>query len=127
MTTIFNNNNLINALNNEQPASETLTDNILRAQNNNTPKGLTTGEHLNAVQENGTPCGSYETYTGDYPAVGGQCYYGRGPIQLSWNYNYGRFSDFLYGNNTLLNNPSEVHTNGVTSFKSATSIFILMS
>ena len=74
---------------------------------------------LNAVQENNTPCGSYETYSGDYPAVSGQCYYGRGPIQLSWNYNYGRFSDFLYGNNTILNNPSEVHTNGVTSFKSA--------
>jgi len=74
---------------------------------------------LSAVQEVGQSCSSYKTYSGDYPAVSGKCYYGRGPIQLSWNYNYGRFSDFLYGDIRLLNNPDEVHTNGVTTFKSA--------
>ncbi len=74
---------------------------------------------LSAVEENGKSCTSYKTYNGDYPAVNGKCYYGRGPIQLSWNYNYGRFSDFLYGDERLLNNPDEVHTNGVTTFKSA--------
>lgn len=73
---------------------------------------------LVAIQENNTPCG-YSTFTGDYPAVSGKCYYGRGPIQISWNYNYGRFSDFLYGDTRLLTNPDEVHQNGVTAFKSA--------
>lgn len=74
---------------------------------------------LSAIQENGMSCTSYKTYNGDYPAANNACYYGRGPIQISWNYNYGRFSDFLYGDTRLLTNPNEVHTNGVTSFKSA--------
>lgn len=74
---------------------------------------------LSAVQENGQSCSSYKTFTGDYPAAAGACYYGRGPIQISWNYNYGRFSDFLYGDTRLLTSPDEVHTNGVTTFKSA--------
>ena len=56
-----NNNALIDQLNNEQPASETLTDNILRAQvsnnNSNDPVGLTTGDDLHAVQENAVPGG----------------------------------------------------------------------
>ena len=50
-----NNNNLIDKLNQEQPASETLTDNILRSNNNNDPVGLTTGENLFAAQENAVP------------------------------------------------------------------------
>jgi len=56
-----NNNALIDQLNGEQPASETLTDNILRAQvsnnNSNDPVGLTTGDDLHAVQENAVPGG----------------------------------------------------------------------
>jgi len=51
------------------------------------------------------------------PAVG---YYGRGPIQLSWNYNYGQFSKFLFNDpNVLLNNPDLLQQNGVLSFQSA--------
>lgn len=51
------------------------------------------------------------------PAVG---YYGRGPIQLSWNYNYGQFSKFLYNDpSVLLNNPDLIQQNGALSFKSA--------
>lgn len=51
------------------------------------------------------------------PAVG---YYGRGPIQLSWNYNYGQFSKFLFNDkNILLNNPDSIQQNGVLAFKSA--------
>jgi chitinase len=34
--------------------------------------------------------------------VGGKRYYGRGPIQLSWNYNYCRASEFLFGNAATL-------------------------
>lgn len=72
------------------------------------------------TQELGQSCSGYKSFSNaDYPPATGACYYGRGPIQLSWNYNYGRFSDFLYGDDRLLTNPDEVHTNGVTSFKSA--------
>ena len=74
---------------------------------------------LHAVQENGQSDTEYKNYTGDYPAASGADYYGRGPLQISWNYNYGRFSDFLYGDTRLLTNPDEVHTNNITSFKSA--------
>ncbi len=66
------------------------------------------------------PWSSYVASSTDYPGASGKTYEGRGPIQLSWNYNYGRFSDFLYGDKSvLLNNPDELSTNGVTSFKSA--------
>lgn len=55
-----------------------------------------------------------------YPAVAGQSYHGRGPKQLSYNYNYGQFSDFLYGDkNVLLNDPNIVSTDPVVSFMSA--------
>jgi len=51
------------------------------------------------------------------PAVG---YYGRGPIQLSWNYNYGQFSKFLFNDKSiLLNNPDSIQRDGVLAFKSA--------
>lgn len=51
------------------------------------------------------------------PAVG---YYGRGPIQLSWNYNYGQLSKFLYQDkNVLLDNPDLIQQDGVLAFKSA--------
>ncbi|CAN1304090.1 Endochitinase At2g43590 [Linum perenne] len=36
--------------------------------------------------ERGTYCDSSST---KYPCVSGKQYYGRGPLQLSWNYNYG--------------------------------------
>ncbi|KAJ6403045.1 hypothetical protein OIU84_015042 [Salix udensis] len=34
--------------------------------------------------------GSYCSPSSTYPCAGGKQYYGRGPIQLSWNYNYGQ-------------------------------------
>ena len=47
-------------------------------------------------------------------------YYGRGPFQLSWNYNYGPFSQVMTGDSmTLLANPDLVQTNGYTAFASA--------
>uniref|UniRef100_A0AC35TVQ4 Glyco_hydro_19_cat domain-containing protein n=1 Tax=Rhabditophanes sp. KR3021 TaxID=114890 RepID=A0AC35TVQ4_9BILA len=41
------------------------------------------------------------------------CYFGRGPLQLSWNYNYGRFQYWLYTQNIkvdLLKEPNLVMT-----------------
>ena len=37
-----------------------------------------------------------------YPCVPGQLYYGRGAKQLSWNYNYGAFSQAMFGDATIL-------------------------
>lgn len=55
----MNNNQLLDQVNAEQPASETLTEGILRAQgaqrDNNPPVGLTTGDDLYSAQENAVP------------------------------------------------------------------------
>jgi len=55
-----------------------------------------------------------------YPAVAGKKYYGRGPIQLSYNGNYGKASDFIFGNKkVLLNNPKLIETDPVVAFETA--------
>ena len=56
-----------------------------------------------------------------WPPQAGVQYYGRGPMQLSWNYNYGQFSNiFVEGRYdskmALLVNPDLVHTDGYTAF-----------
>lgn len=56
----------------------------------------------------------------NYPPVAGQSYHGRGPIQLSWNYNYGQMSEFLYGDkNVLLKNPGNVTKDAALAFQTA--------
>jgi len=54
--------------------------------------------------ETGCP-GEYETPGCD---DGGQDYYGRGYIQLTWCENYKAFSRELYGNENLINDPDAV-------------------
>jgi hypothetical protein len=55
-----------------------------------------------------------------YPPVPGQSYFGRGPVQLSWNYNYGQFSQAWFGDKTiLLNHPETLTKNGELAFASA--------
>lgn len=55
-----------------------------------------------------------------YPPVKGKNYYGRGPLQLSYNGNYGYASDCIFGDKTiLLNNPDLVTTDAVVAFKTA--------
>lgn len=64
--------------------------------------------------------GTYSQASTEYPPNPLKGYYGRGPIQLSWNYNYGQFSKFIYNDVTvLLNNPDLVQQDGVLAFKSA--------
>ena len=53
----------------------------------------------------------------EYPCVAGQNYYGRGPLQLTWNYNYGAAGKSIGFDG--LANPGIVATNAVTSFKTA--------
>lgn len=56
----------------------------------------------------------------DYQAVAGQSYHGRGPIQISYPYNYGPFSLAFYGDkNVLLKEPSKVITDGKAFWASA--------
>ncbi|MDB5287401.1 MAG: hypothetical protein JWR05_2350 [Mucilaginibacter sp.] len=62
-------------------------------------------------------------YFGDsdeYPPFKGQKYYGRGPMQISYNGNYGYASDCIFGDEkVLLNNPGLVETDPVVAFKTA--------
>lgn len=71
----------------------------------------------------------YSTAEGDpataiWPPVSGQRYFGRGPLQLSWNYNYGMFSSVAFNGgltdkDILLSDPGQVSTNGILAFASA--------
>lgn len=63
----------------------------------------------------------YADYTKkNYPPVPGKSYMGRGPKQLSWNYNYGQFSEAWYGTkDSLLLHPEWLAHNPVLSFASA--------
>lgn len=55
-----------------------------------------------------------------YPPVPGKSYHGRGGLQLSWNYNYGQFSEFLFGaKDKLLQEPELVSNDAVLAFASA--------
>ncbi|KAG5530515.1 hypothetical protein RHGRI_025456 [Rhododendron griersonianum] len=53
----------------------------------------------------------------DYPCAANKKYYGRGPLQLSWNYNYGPAGSFIGFDG--LNNPETVATDADVSFKAA--------
>ncbi|KAE8690712.1 Endochitinase 1 [Hibiscus syriacus] len=63
------------------------------------------------------PPSSYCRPDPTYPCASGRQYFGRGPIQLSWNYNYGQCGRAIGLN--LLNNPDLVATDATISFKSA--------
>lgn len=52
-----------------------------------------------------------------YPCVEGRRYHGRGPMQLSWNYNYGPAGQSIGFDG--LNNPETVATDPVVSFRAA--------
>jgi len=55
-----------------------------------------------------------------YPCVAGKSYAGRGPKQLSWNANYGQFSEEFCGDKSiLLNNPERLATNPTLAWASA--------
>lgn len=69
--------------------------------------GFIGSDAIGYVQSSGT----------SYLPVAGKSYHGRGPIQLSYNYNYGLCSDVLYGDSSiLLNNPEKVAEDGVLGF-----------
>ena len=75
-----------------------------------------------------SPSVAYVDSGSAYTPYPGRSYYGRGIIQLSWNYNYGQFSAWLYDNglmsdvitsrDKLLERPDYVATNGALSLLS---------
>ncbi|CAK9869808.1 unnamed protein product [Sphagnum jensenii] len=69
--------------------------------------------YINEIDES-TYCDT--NYT-QYPCATGQEYYGRGPFQLTWNYNYGAASGSVGYN--ILADPDEVATNATLSFETA--------
>ncbi|TRX56127.1 cellulase family glycosylhydrolase [Fulvivirga sp. M361] len=68
----------------------------------------------------GAPLAYRDENNANYPAAPGKSYHGRGPIQLSWNYNYGQVSEFLFGDkNVLLNQPELVVQDAALAFQTA--------
>jgi len=71
------------------------------------------------LHENDTSL-SYIADNDEYPPMAGKKYYGRGPMELSYNGNYGYASDCIFGDKRiLLNNPALVETDPVVAFKTA--------
>lgn len=62
--------------------------------------------------------GDYCDETRPYGCPSPQKYYGRGPIQLSWNFNYKAAGDYL-GISDLLDKPQQVATNSTTAWRTA--------
>ncbi|KAG6664570.1 endochitinase EP3-like [Carya illinoinensis] len=82
----------------------------------------------NVAHETGSLCYIEEKYVDalkdfcdkrypQYPCNPDKKYYGRGPIQLTWNYNYGAAGNSIQID--LLNSPETVATNPIISFKTA--------
>lgn len=59
----------------------------------------------------------YCVVSNEWPCVPGKKYYGRGPMQLSYNYNYGQAGDAL--KLPLLSNPDIVENEPIIAFKTA--------
>ncbi|XP_034680143.1 endochitinase EP3-like [Vitis riparia] len=76
-----------------------------------------TGHFCYIEEINGTSNDYCDEDNTQYPCVSGKDYYGRGPIQLSWNYNYGAAGDSIGFDG--LNNPETVATDVDIAFKTA--------
>jgi predicted chitinase len=77
-----------------------------------------TGGLVHIVEQNTANYPHYCDWSQPFGCPAGQsAYYGRGPIQLSWNFNYKAAGDYLGIN--LLNDPWQVQNNAAVSWKSA--------
>nr|ANR02614.1 chitinase [Panax notoginseng] len=76
-----------------------------------------TGHFCYIEEINGTSRDYCDETNTQYPCVPNKAYYGRGPIQLSWNFNYGPAGKIIGFDG--LNNPEIVAQDPVVSFKTA--------
>ncbi|KAJ4956487.1 hypothetical protein NE237_013270 [Protea cynaroides] len=76
-----------------------------------------TGHFCYIEEINGTSKDYCDENNTEYPCVAGKGYYGRGPLQLSWNYNYGPAGDSIGFDG--LNSPETVANDVVISFETA--------
>ncbi|MQS16563.1 chitinase [Streptomyces kaniharaensis] len=77
-----------------------------------------TGGLVYIVEQNTANYPTYCDASQPYGCPAGKAaYYGRGPLQLSWNFNYKAAGDALHVD--LLNNPNLVQTNAQISWKTA--------
>jgi chitinase len=68
-------------------------------------------------ENNGNVGSDYCVQSSQWPCAAGKKYYGRGPIQISYNYNYGPAGQAIGSN--LLSNPDLVASDATVSFKTA--------
>ncbi|XP_051133254.1 chitinase 5-like [Andrographis paniculata] len=73
--------------------------------------------HMCYREEIGGANQNYCENRADYPCAAGKKYYGRGPLQLTWNYNYGAAGRSIGFNG--LGDPDIVARDAVISFKTA--------
>ncbi|WP_127508530.1 glycoside hydrolase family 19 protein [Paenibacillus humicus] len=76
-----------------------------------------TGGLYHVVEQNTANYSHYSAAHNQYPPAPGKQYYGRGPLQLSWNYNYGAAGLAL--GLPLLNNPDLVAQDASVAWKTA--------
>jgi chitinase len=69
--------------------------------------------YINEINPSSNYCQSSSTW----PCASGKSYHGRGPIQVSWNYNYGAAGQDIGFDG--LNNPEKVGQDATISFKTA--------
>lgn len=70
--------------------------------------------YINETDQSANYCDSTNT---EYPCATNQSYFGRGPLQISWNYNYGPCGEAI--GQPLLANPALVGTDPIVSWESA--------
>lgn len=76
-----------------------------------------TGQMCYTNEINGTSRDYCDRTNSKYPCVYGKSYYGRGPIQLSWNFNYGPAGKAIGFDG--LNDPDIVSRDSLIAFKTA--------
>ena len=70
--------------------------------------------YISEINKNNAYCDSSNT---QWPCAAGKKYYGRGPLQISWNYNYGAAGRDIGFDG--LRNPDRVAQDPVIAFKAA--------
>jgi hypothetical protein len=74
-------------------------------------------EYINEIDQSNASYPGYCYPSASYPCADGQQYFGRGPLQISWNFDYALAGQAL--NLNLLDNPNLVTTNSTVAWDTA--------